>query len=624
MTRFPVLTAFLLALHLSLQTLADPVSCHYFYEPLDDIGNITMDTPNSNKSVILEVLKQVMAGHVKSKQITPNSTVDAFLEFLETIDPYRIFISNEDLVQMKYPERNFFLFLHHRMSKGIVTNEYKKLFDLSQQRLAHYAQKFVHEFEFRQRVVNRANQRLTQPSRFNLSERPETISAIEDKIVDLLAKYLAGISKSKNEAAIRTDRGDLADLIRAMRSEVNEHRGNVNPDTLNQIITKSYLKTFDQHTDMLLRSNQQDFQDSASNERTIVGIIYHPIHDAFKIDYVAAESVAEKAGIRQGDVILAIEETKNSGVWRSTRSLSLEDFKRRLWGEKGSEFRLRIRRDNQDIVYDLSRKTATAGDRSVESKLVETTAGTIVQLKLSSFSEGSAMSLREEIAIKQKEKNIKGVVLDLRGNPGGSIRELTEILEIFVDNPISLIIKYNNQRSEHRSLRPEKPIWKGPLVVLVDHASASSSEGLAAALTAYRRAIVVGGPRTYGKGTIQNYSQSSEGATYKATTALFFSPDGRAIQWNGAAVDITLPRTDDGQMDFEHSGPRSLRPETLSGRLPKISPVIPDLNLIIEIAKDQSADRIKQPDSTSKSLDNIEAQNTEEAIHILKDWINLE
>lgn len=241
---------------------------------------------------------------------------------------------------------------------------------------------------------------------------------------------------------------------------------------------------------------------------------------------------AWNAGIRRGDVILAVD---GQDITRMT----LQDAISLIRGPKGSEVLLTIQSEGQearDIEVVRDRITVPA----VEYRMLD---NGVAYLRLGEFSAPASEQVREALESLQ-EQNPVGLVLDLRGNPGGFLRSAVEITSEFIDEGPVVVERFKDGREEVFEAEKGGRALDIPLVVLVDEGSASASEILAGAVQDTGRAILVGA-RTFGKGSVQIPDELSDGSVLSITTARWFTPNDRLIHGEGLLPDIEVERTEE-------------------------------------------------------------------------------
>jgi carboxyl-terminal processing protease len=252
------------------------------------------------------------------------------------------------------------------------------------------------------------------------------------------------------------------------------------------------------------------------------------------------DSPAAKAGIKSGDYIVAINNTLLNGM---TSDQAIDKMR----GEKGTAVDLTIIRKNEKepLKFKLIRDTIQIDQ--IKSKLLENNVGYI---RIGQFQELTSKKLIE--AIKQLQLtaggNVRGLILDLRNNPGGLLESAVNVVDTFLDHEkISQFDKkivYTEGRtpgSDYKALASGTDLLKGiPLVILINEGSASASEIVAGALQDYHRAIIVGNT-SFGKGSVQTVLPLDDTHAVKLTTALYHTPSGRIIQNQGIIPDIHIP-----------------------------------------------------------------------------------
>ncbi|MDB5748664.1 MAG: peptidase [Massilia sp.] len=259
------------------------------------------------------------------------------------------------------------------------------------------------------------------------------------------------------------------------------------------------------------------------------------------------DSPAERAGIRAGDLITRID-----GL--DVRGLGLEEAVKRMRGTPGTRVTLTIARQNapQALVLVVERQEIV--QKSVKARIVEPGYG---WLRIAQFQEPTVDDMAEKLAeLARKEPQLKGLVLDLRNDPGGLLQGAIGVAAAFLPEGVE-IVSTNGQLPESRGRyygRPEHYMLRSgrdplsivpatfktlPLVVLVNTGSASASEIVAGALQDHKRAVIVGS-QTFGKGSVQTIRPIGREAAVKLTTARYYTPNGRSIQARGIVPDFAV------------------------------------------------------------------------------------
>lgn len=238
---------------------------------------------------------------------------------------------------------------------------------------------------------------------------------------------------------------------------------------------------------------------------------------------------ARIAGIRAGDTVLSID-------GKASTQLSYEQALGRILGEPGSVVTLRVRRDGHTLVFKLMRAHFTT--RVVHSHLLASAGRKVGLVRIDSFAAGTASALAQAVH-RLEQEHAGALVLDLRGNPGGLLDQAVASSSVFLDSGVVTSISGAHQPDRVYRAR-SKTATRLPLVVLVDHASASAAEVMAAALHDNGRATLVG-ERTFGKGLVQSVQPLATGAALKLTVARYLTPGGADLSHRGIRPDLWAP-----------------------------------------------------------------------------------
>jgi carboxyl-terminal processing protease len=242
--------------------------------------------------------------------------------------------------------------------------------------------------------------------------------------------------------------------------------------------------------------------------------------------------------LRPGDRIIEIDDELTEGM-------SLQDSVVRMRGEPGSVVRVVILRPGEQEPRELSMTRAIIRIESVEARMAAPGIGFV---RIRTFQEDTAARLREELDRLERgtEGALRGLIIDLRGDPGGLVDQAVEVSDEFLSSGVIVTTRGRGgrmiaeERAHRRGTRPNFP-----MVVLVDGQSASASEIVIGALQDHRRAVIIG-TRTYGKGSVQNVIELPDGSGLKLTVARYHTPSGRCIQDRGIDPDIVVEAPEGG------------------------------------------------------------------------------
>ncbi len=268
---------------------------------------------------------------------------------------------------------------------------------------------------------------------------------------------------------------------------------------------------------------------------------------------------AYRVGIQSGDKIVKIE-------GKSTKNMSLVDAVKMMRGPKGSKITITIFREGMHKPEDYTITRAVIKIQSVRNNLLENGYGYV---KIVSFQEGTEADLRRALENLQKQGKLRGLVLDLRNNPGGLLDQAVKVSDEFLEKGL---IVYTDGRVENQKMRFEATQKKNfnnyPMVVLVNGGSASASEIVAGALQDHNRALILG-TQTFGKGSVQTIIPLDDGSGLRLTTARYYTPSGRSIQAKGIVPDIVVKgsRGKTTGPDGDEEDSFMLREENLEGHI---------------------------------------------------------
>jgi carboxyl-terminal processing protease len=291
------------------------------------------------------------------------------------------------------------------------------------------------------------------------------------------------------------------------------------------------LLELDPHSAYLKKSDYEELQESATGEYSGLGLEVGAEGGMIKIISPIDDTPAAKAGIRAGDLIVEVD-----GV--PVRGMALQKAIDKLRGEKGTSIDLTVLRDGQEMPIDFTIIRDTIQLSSVRSRVLEPGYGYV---RISQFQTSSGDDFKNELReLKQRETQLKGVIIDLRNNPGGLVPASVEISGAVLDGGTVVYTEGRLPSSNSNYQATEGDLLEGiPIVVLINGGSASASEIVAGALQDHRRAAILG-TQSFGKGSVQTVIPLGDGRAIKLTTARYFTPNGRSIQAEGIVPDIIV------------------------------------------------------------------------------------
>jgi carboxyl-terminal processing protease len=296
---------------------------------------------------------------------------------------------------------------------------------------------------------------------------------------------------------------------------------------------KGMISELDPHSAYLDKKDFEDLQASITGEFAGVGLEIGLKSGFISVVAPIDDTPASKAGIEAGDRIIRIDDIPVKG-------LNITQISRMLRGPKNTNVKITIFRNDLEDPFEFLLTREIIKIKSVRFRTLD---NNFLYLRISSFQSNSGSDLQKIVDTYLNENpQTKGVILDLRNNPGGDLNAAITVTDTFLDGGL---IVYTQGRLDNSSVNYQAEIGDNtfglPLVVLINDGSASASEIVAGALQDHRRALIVG-TRSFGKGSVQTVAPIDEHHAVKLTTALYYTPLGRSIQAQGITPDISIEK----------------------------------------------------------------------------------
>jgi carboxyl-terminal processing protease len=321
----------------------------------------------------------------------------------------------------------------------------------------------------------------------------------------------------------------------------NDYVEEVDDKTLLEHAIQGMLSGLDPHSSYLTADDYQELQVGTTGEFGGLGIEVGMDDGFVKVIAPIDDTPAQRAGIKTGDVIVRLNDTPVQGM-------TLNDAVKIMRGKPGTPIVLTIVRENEDKPLKIKVVRDIIQVKSIKSRLLEADYGYV---RVSHFQTHTGDDLTQALTdlVKENKRPIKGLVLDLRNNPGGVLNAAVAVADAFLKDGM---IVYTEGRVNDAYLkfkaRPTDLLEGAPMVVLVNGGSASASEIVAGALQDHKRAIIMGN-KTFGKGSVQTILPINNNAALKLTTARYYTPSGRSIQAEGIKPDIELSKVQIASVD---------------------------------------------------------------------------
>ena len=343
------------------------------------------------------------------------------------------------------------------------------------------------------------------------------------------------------------------DIYNSLLRELNlNYVDEINPGELNETAIKAMLEGLDPYTVFIPESDIENAKFMTTGEYGGIGAIIQYDGEFTRVSEPYYGWPAQKAGIIAGDVILEV-----NGV--DCKKKNTQEVSNLLKGQPGTEVTLKLKRYGQEKPLEIKLKREKVKIDNIPYYKVFDNG--IAYLSLSGFTREAAKELKEKFVEMKKDHNLKGFVLDLRGNGGGLMNEAVDIVNLFIPKA-KPVVSMKGKAANANSMHPtsNEPVdLEIPLAVLVDGSSASASVIVAGAIQDYDRGVIIG-QRTFGKGLVQNILPLSYNTQMKVTVAHYYIPSGRCIQEIDYShkKDTTQVKTDTLGKAFKTMGGRTV------------------------------------------------------------------
>jgi carboxyl-terminal processing protease len=374
---------------------------------------------------------------------------------------------------------------------------------------------------------------------------------------------------SELEAKGRNDEASRQDAFEKFTKVVHTiEKYYVDEIEINEIINKALdglLSNLDAHSSYLDKKQFGEMQIKTSGNFGGLGIHVGMRDGALTVIAPIEGTPADKAGIESGDIILKIDD-------KSTIGMNIDEAVDLMRGEPGSPIRITIVRKNMEKPFEVTLVRAVINIQSVYAKTYQ---GDILYLRITNFDANVATMLQKEIS--SRKAVTKGIVLDLRNNPGGLLDPAIQTVDLFIEEGI-IVSQRGRVEKENKVFKASKrgSITDIPLVVLVNGGSASASEIVSGSLQDHHRAVIVG-ERTFGKGSVQlvmpldELDKKKERDAIRLTIARYYLPSGRTIQATGVEPDVEIKRASLKEADDDFTIKEAQLKDHLEAQLSEIN-----------------------------------------------------
>lgn len=306
---------------------------------------------------------------------------------------------------------------------------------------------------------------------------------------------------------------------------------NVDANTLINGAINGMLKSLDPHSSFMTPDMYKEMEVDTRGSFGGIGIEITMQKDVLTVVSPIEDTPAFQAGVKAGDQIIMID-------GQSTKDMTIAEAVKKMRGPKDTKVTLTIMRENMPKPQDFVLTRDIIKIKSVKSKIFDKHIGYI---RLAAFQERTTEDLKKAVQeLEAKTNPLKGLILDLRNNPGGLLAQAIEVSDVFMKAGTIVYTRGKTKNMESKSLAcndGDEPAC--PIVVLVNGGTASAAEIVSGALQDNGRALIIG-TQTFGKGSVQTIIPLEDGSALKLTTAKYYTPNGRSIQAEGIAPDIIV------------------------------------------------------------------------------------
>lgn len=503
--------------------------------------------PDLSKKDVTNEFREIMKMHASVKSFSPALVKKMLSNFIDELDPIKSYFIEPDIDTWIHPSDALLARIEAQVQVGDFS-EFEKIQD---------------------QMVKAIERRHLLENSLKNSELPKNVKAKEFKDLEWaktpeeLADRLQKIKSLQATAASKLSE-DLKEksLLRIKKKQDKFDEEILNPDPIHKeryifsAIMKAFASSLDSHTAYFTPDEAQQFMIGVQQRLYGIGAQLRDDISGFTITKVIEGGpAANSKEIKLKDKIIAVngEPVVGMDIVDAVELIRGEEFTpvtltliREIPGDKEGE----SHEEKLDVT--LTRSEVKLKESRYESSIEPYGDGVIGYLRLFSFYQDSANSSAEDLAMAiqkiKAEHNLKGIILDLRYNSGGLLTQAVQVAGLFMTKGIVVSIKDESGDLQHLRELDSKMEWDGPLIVLINRASASASEIVAQALQDYGRALIVGDDHSYGKGSFQTFTlnasksdQVNPKGEYKVTRGRYYTVSGKTPQLNGVQSDIVIP-----------------------------------------------------------------------------------
>ncbi|WP_415376911.1 carboxy terminal-processing peptidase [Patiriisocius sp. Uisw_017] len=570
---------------LFLAVFVSAASCSFTTKSFED--------PDKDKLLIDLITYVLEKGHYKSTEINDEFSEEVYTKFIDGLDPVKRFLLAKDIEefsaykyviddQLKAKELSFFNTVYERLdmrmeeAKNLYADALSTPFDYDNNESINVDYDGLEYATSKKELLQRWRTQLkfsTISNYYDMLEEKSTIDKRKKEAADEGKEYIPtdneGLSEAELEEKSRKSTETSLD-------EYFEFTDDLERKDYFAIFLTTIVEQFDPHTNYFAPPDRDRFDQRMSGKLEGIGARLQKKNDYINVMEVISGGPAWRGEhIEAGDQLIKVRQQDEKDAV-SIVGMRIDDAVKLIKGPKGSKVILTVKgvdgsiREERIIrdVVELEETYAKSSIIAKDSKKFGLINLPTFYFDMQNYKERNAASDIKKEIISLKEQGIEGLVLDLRGNGGGSLRTAVDIAGLFIkDGPVVQVASSGGNK-EVLEDDDESIVWDGPLVILVNELSASASEILAAAMQDYKRAIIIGSTQTYGKGTVQNMvdlnqwlrkNDMGDMGALKMTIQKFYRVNGGSTQLEGVKSDVVMPDRftyiDVGERDYDNPLP---------------------------------------------------------------------
>jgi carboxyl-terminal processing protease len=490
-------------------------------------------------------IEEILKSHVSYKSLTTELMDRALQNYLEELDPTKTYFLAGEIEPYRHPSEE----LLQKVLKELKSGEFSIYKEIHASMMKAIARRNAIEADLSSRELPQGVK--------NEEFRDISWVGTEEELITRLLRIKA-LRVEAAEKAGKEDRDRFLQLLEKRRLNREAELAGQNEEERLRVIYSHFLKSstaaLDSHTNYFTPAEANQFMIQVQQRLFGIGAQLRDDLNGLSVVRILENSPAALSNkLKINDKIITVDKEPVIGM-DITEAVEL------IRGEKGTPVTLTVLRESlegeerrsEKLDIEIVRGEIVLEESRLETHLEPFGNGAIAVLRLFSFYQdqkfSSALDMRKAIEQAKKDYALKGVVVDLRGNAGGLLNQAVSVTGLFINKGIVVSVKDNTGRVQHLREVDGKPVWDGPLIILVNRASASAAEIVAQTLQDYGRAIIVGDDHTFGKGSFQTFTldpihnpKINPQGEYKVTRGRYYTVSGKSPQLTGVLSDVEIP-----------------------------------------------------------------------------------